>query len=321
MAVFDRTVSGYEVGLWAEATWKPAPGLVVVPGVRVDGSAMLERMTWFDPRLTARYALGEATTLKGGAGLYHQSPLLPYLTREWGNPDLHEEGAWHFMAGVERRIAGPLTADLQLYYKRLFDLALPSERVVWRDGGLVPERFANDGTGKAYGAELLLRWNPGGRFFGWLSYSLSRSVRDQKVIGGAITTTGEAYDQPHNLVALGTWELPEVWDGFAAGFRLRYASGNPYRRVVGAVYDADADLHHPIQEASLGGRVPDFFQLDVRLDKRWTWRTWILSAYLEAQNVTNRKNAEEVGYGHDYSERGWITGLPFFPSFGVRAEY
>jgi TonB family protein len=318
---FDKDVQGVEGGAWVEATWRPLGGLVVVPGLRVDRSAMLGSMTWLDPRLSARYAVRDGTTLKGGAGLYHQAPLLPYLTREWGNPELHEEGAWHSMVGVEQRVARTITADVQLYYKRLFDLALPSDRVVSRDGALVPERYANEGTGKAYGAELLVRWNPGGRFFGWLAYSLSRSVRDQKVVGGTVTTTGEAFDQPHNLVALGTWELPELWDGFAAGFRARWSSGNPYRRVVGAVYDADADQYRPVQEAALGGRVPDFFQLDVRLDKRWTHRTWILSAYLEAQNVTNRENPEEVAYNHDFSERGWMTGLPFFPSFGIRAEY
>jgi TonB family protein len=318
---FDRDVQGVEAGIWAEAIWKPLDGLVVVPGLRVDHYGLLGRMTWADPRLSARYTVRDGTTVKGGAGLYHQPPFIAYLTREWGNPELHEEGAFHSMVGLEQRIAGPLTADVQLYYKRLFDLALPSERIITRSGVLVPERYSNDGTGKAYGAELLLRWNPDGRFFGWLAYSLSRSVRDQKIVGGAVTETGEAYDQPHNLVALGTWDLPEVWDGLAAGFRGRYANGNPYRRVMGAVYDADADTYMPVQEASLGGRVPDFFQLDLRVDKRWTHRTWMLSAYLEAQNVTNRKNPEDVAYSHDYSERGWMTGLPFFPSFGIRAEY
>lgn len=318
---YDRTIQALEAGFWAEATWKPLARLVVVPGVRVDHVYFFERMTWADPRLSARYALREGTTLKGGAGLYHQAPLPPYVTREWGNPELREEGAWHFMAGLEQRVAGPLSLDLQLYYKRLFDLALPTDRVIERDGELVPERYTNDGTGKSYGAELLVRWNPGGRFFGWLAYSLSRSVRDQDVIGGTLAPSGAAFDQPHNLTALGTVELPEVWQGLSAGFRLRWATGNPYRRVVGAVYDADADRYQPVQEALLGARVPDFFQLDLRADKRWTWRTWILSAYLELQNATNRKNPEDVAYNHDYSQRGWMTGLPLFPSFGLRAEY
>ncbi len=314
-------VQAMEAGFWAEATWKPAQGLAVVPGVRVEREVLMGRMTWFDPRLSARWAIREGTALKAGAGLYHQPPQPVYLTKEWGNPDVHEEGAWHFMAGVEQKIRGPLSLDLQLYYKRLFELVLPTNAVISRDGQPVPERYTNGGTGRAYGAELLLRWNPGGRFFGWVAYSLSRSLRDQQVVGGTIMPSGDAYDQPHNLVALGTVNLPEVWDGLSAGFRVRYTSGNPYRRTVGAVYDADADLYQPVLEASAGARTPAFFQLDVRADKRWTRRTWILSAYLEVQNATNRKNPEGAAYNYDYSQQGWMTGLPLFPSFGIRAEY
>ena len=310
-----------EAGLWAEATWKPVDGLSIVPGVRVEREVLINTMHWVDPRLSARWTVREGTTLKGGAGLYHQPPLPVYLTDEWGNPDLHEEGAWHTMVGAEQRLFGPVTLDLQLYYKRLFDLALPTDAVVERDGARVPERYTNAGTGAAYGAELLLRWNPGGRFFGWLAYSLSRSVRDQDVVGGTISPGGDAFDQPHNLVALGTAELPEVWDGLSAGFRVRYSTGNPYRRVLGAVYDADGGASQPILEASASERIPAFFQLDLRVDKRWTHRSWILAAYLEVQNATNRENPEQVAYNHDYSERGWMTGLPFFPSFGIRAEY
>jgi TonB family protein len=301
-----------EAGVWTEATWKPLEGLVIVPGVRVEREDLLRVMTWVDPRLTARYTVRDGTTVKGGAGVYHQAPQPVYLTKEWGNPDLTEEGAVHYMAGLEQRIAGPVTMDLQLYYKRLFDLVLPTDTVA---------RYTNAGTGRSYGAELLLRWNPGGRFFGWLSYSLSRSERDQKVVGGTIMPSGENFDQPHNLVALGTLELPELWDGFSLGFRARYATGNPYARSVGAVYDADADRYANVQDPSSRARMPDFFQLDLRADKRWTYRTWMLSLYLEVQNATNRKNAEDVAYNYDYTQRGWATGLPLYPSFGLRAEY
>ncbi len=321
----DLRMRALDAGLWAEATWKPVDGLVVVPGIRADREAfndVARGSAWLDTRIAARFTVRDGSTVKGGAGLYHQAPEpLQYRLREWGNPDLHEEGAWQYMIGAEQRIFGPITADVQLYYKSLFDLVLPTDAVIERDGQLVEERYTNGGTGKSYGVELLVRWNPGGRFFGWLAYSLSRSVRDQKVVGGTLMPGGDAFDQPHNLVALGTMDLPEIWDGFSAGFRVRYSTGNPYRRNETAVYDADADLYLPVLEASASERMPDFFQLDLRADKRWMHRTWILSAYLEVQNVTNRKNAEGVAYDHDYSERGWVTGLPLFPSFGIRAEY
>ena len=301
-----------EAGLWAEATWKPLDGLVLVPGLRVEREVLLATMSWLDPRLSARYTVCEGTTVKGGAGVYHQPPQVVYLTKEWGNPGLHQEGAWHFMTGLEQRIRGPVSLDLQLYYKRLFDLVVPT-------GG--PERYTNGGTGRSYGAEVLVRWNPGGRFFGWLSYSLSRTERDPKVVGGTLEPGGSAYDQPHNLVALGTLELPELWNGFSVGFRARYATGNPYARTVNAVYDADADRYQAVRDPSSSARMPDFFELDLRADKRWTYQSWMLSLYLEVQNATNRKNAEAPAYNYDYTQRGWSTGLPLYPSFGIRAEY
>jgi hypothetical protein len=46
-----------EAGLWAEATWKPLEGLAIVPGVRVEREVLYNRMTWFDPRLSLRYAV------------------------------------------------------------------------------------------------------------------------------------------------------------------------------------------------------------------------------------------------------------------------
>ncbi len=316
----DRTYRTVAPGLWVEGTWKPLEGLTLVPGLRFDYDSFLGR-SWLDPRFAARYALDENTVLKGGVGLYHQTPVVQMATTEWGNPDLAEEGAIQYALGVERRIAGPVVLDVQVYLKELFDLALATDRTTVRNGQTVPLRYVNEGTGRAYGLEVLLRYDPDGRFFGWLAYSLSRAERDQQVLGGGFGAGGDAYDQPHNLIALGTLELPEIWEGLSAGARLRWSSGNPYRRVVGSVYDVDADDYQRLPLESRDLRLPDFLQLDVRVDKKWTYDEWSFSAYLDILNVTNRQNPESVDYNFDYTEEALGPGLPFFPSFGIRAEY
>ena len=317
----DRTYRSVAPGLWVEATWKPAAGLTLVPGLRFDYDSFLGR-AWLDPRLAARYAIDDDTVLKGGIGLYHQPPVVQLATTEWGNPDLAEEGAIQYAVGAERRVVGPLVLDVQVYWKELFDLALATDRTTVRGGETVPLRYVNEGTGRAYGLEVLLRYDPDGRFFGWIAYSLSRSERDQQVIGGGFgAASGDAYDQPHNLIALGTLELPEIWTGLSLGSRLRWATGNPYRRVVGSVYDVDSDSYRRLPLASRDARLPDFLQLDVRVDKKWTFDEWSLSAYLDVMNVTNRENPEGMNYNFDYTEQGLGPGLPIFPSVGIRAEY
>jgi len=318
---FDQTFNAGEAGAFVEATFEPADGLVIVPGVRADLHRTFPTLAWVDPRLAVRWQVASGTALKAAAGLYHQAPPIVYMTKEWGNPALTEEGAWQYAVGAEQRLFGKLSLDLQLYYKRLFDLALPTDATVVRDGRDVPQRFASAGTGRAYGAELLVRWDPGGRFFGWAAYSLSKTKRDQSVAGGRLLAEGDDFDQPHNLVLVGTWQLPELWDGLSAGFRARYGTGNPYERVRSAVYDADADSWTPITTGRKNDRMPDFFQLDLRVDRKWTFKTWAFTAYLELQNATNRTNAEGVAYSADYSQHGWMTGLPIFPAFGLRAEY
>ncbi len=248
---FDQTVNGYEAGVFVEASLQPVRWLRIVPGVRADMHRSLRTLSWIDPRLAVRAELDERTALKGGVGLYHQAPPVAYLTEQWGNPSLVAEGAWQYSVGLERRFLPQLSLDLELYYKRLFDLAIPSDGVVTRNGQQAPEHFRSAGSGRAYGAELLLRWDPDGRFGGWIAYSLARVRRDQSVSGDRLEQEGSAYDQPHNLVALGTVELPELWTGLSAGFRLRFTSGNPYERIQGAVYDADADRYRALATGKL----------------------------------------------------------------------
>ncbi len=310
----------WQPAVWTEAVWKPIPDLKLVPGLRLDHNSFIGA-TWVDPRFAARYTIVEGTTVKGGVGLYHQPPVDQYATEEFGNPDLAEEGSVQYAIGAEQRIWGPLSADLQLYYKDLFDLALATDRTVVRDGQVVPLRYVNEGTGRSYGAELLLRYDPDGRFFGWLAYSLSRTERDQSVIGGGMGGGGDAFDQPHNVIALGSLELPEVWEGLSFGFRLRYATGNPYRRSTGGVYDADGDEYENLPTDLREERLPDFFQLDLRLDKKWSAETWTFTLYLDVQNVTNRENIEGTQYNYDFTEMAFVPGLPIFPSLGLRFEY
>ena len=67
--------------------------------------------------------------------------------------------------------------------------------------------------------------------------------------------------------------------------------------------------------------MPPFMQLDVRIDKRFLFKSWILSIYLDVSNVTNHGNVEGYAYSYDYTRRQAVTGLPILPSVGVRASF
>lgn len=317
LARLDLDVTVVQPALWTEAVVRPIPSLSLVPGIRVDWDSYLSAI-WVDPRFATRWQVGEGTTLKGAVGIYHQPPPFQTIGPEFGNPELGPEAAVQYAVGIEQRIWKQLHLDLQLYYKDLSDLVVSSDRVVRRGGEETLELYANAGEGHAYGAELLLRYDADDRFFGWIGYSLSQSRRRNLLSEQEAPSFTE---QPHSLIAVGTLELPEILEGFSIGARLRYTSGNPYTPVAGGVYDADRDRHRRIGAEDLRSyRLPPFFQLDLRADKRWNFGTSILSLYLDVQNVTNRKNAEGLLYNYDFTEHTYLPGLPIFPSLGIRWE-
>jgi len=115
-----------------------------------------------------------------------------------------------------------------------------------------------------------------------------------------------------------SWKFARTWE---SGVRLRYATGDPYTPVVAGVFDADHDVYQPIPGATDSARVPAFVQLDVRIDHRWIFERWMLDAYLDVQNATNRANVEAVLYNFDYSRTAQVTGLPLIPSLGLKGEF
>lgn len=315
----DRSTSFYvEPGVFLEATWKPVESLSVIGGARVDYESYMKD-AWFDPRLSVLWTPVDWLTLKGGVAQYHQPPdyRLGQLSPVFGNPDLKPEGATHFTAGAETRFSEAISLDVNVYYKQLFqqvrqvltsglgsDVNIPGAET----------RFSSSGYGRAYGAELLLRHKLTKNFFGWIAYSLSRYERDG--YGGAEWSPGPL-DQPHNLIVVASYKLP--WD-ITVGGRFRFASGPLVTPIVASLYDVDGNYYYPLPGQPWSVRLPDFVQLDLRVDKRFVFDRWVLAVYLDVQNVTNAQNPEGLFYSFNYTQKAYVYGIPILPSLGIRGE-
>jgi hypothetical protein len=129
--------------------------------------------------------------------------------------------------------------------------------------------------------------------------------------------TRSEFDQTHNLNLIGAYNL-QRWT-FSG--RMRWVTGNPYTPVSGAVFDSDNDVYIPIRGSLYSQRFDDFRQLDLRIDRKFIYDTWILTAYLDILNVTNAKNSQNVEYSYDYSDSKKVRGLPILPAFGVKGEF
>ena len=323
-ATFDldnlTTTQFDNVAYWSPAGFfeleiKPVPGLLILPGVRADYFTRVHEGI-LQPRLTVRDQIRQRWTLKGGVGLFSQEPTFDETDSHFGNPKLKSERSIHYSAGVEYKPAPFLTLDATTFYKDMSHMVSPTgAQYTDAAGNLQPLRYDNKGTGRAYGLELVARHEFSHNFTGWLAYTLSRSTRRGS---GATEDRLFDFDQTHILSVLGTYTLPRNW---SVGGRFRYVTGNPTTPIVASVFNSSRDEYDPVYGKVNTARLPSFNQLDLRVDKRWVYQSWMLDFYLDVQNIYNRANPEGQGYNFDFSKTRVQQGLPILPILGVRADF
>lgn len=308
--------SSENLGLYWNNDVKLTETWTLKPGARIDTFSNVDGVM-VSPRFAIRKALTPFQSIRLASGLYFQPPTGQQTSEDVGNPDLRAPRAIHLAATYERDFregsSNGWTFSGGPFVKRFDRLVNPSTAVVDKNGSSVPEYYNNLGKGRALGLEALLRldanpWN------GWLSYTASRSTRKEP----GQSSYPAAYDQTHNINLIIGRDLPRNWR--IAG-RFRFVTGNPLTPVNGSVFDSDNDSYIPVRGPYYSTRVNSFYQLDIRVDKKWIYDRMIVTAYLDIQNVTNRKNVESVSYAYDYSKRSDVTGLPVIPSIGLKGEF
>jgi hypothetical protein len=285
-------------------------------GLRADIYHMQERLFWgLNPRFSGRWSFHKQWTLLVSSGLFHRTPDIQQWSEELGNPDIQLQAALQNAAGLEWTPFRALHIRMQLFFNYMFDRISGSGRVIESEGTLKREKYNNEGLGRAYGMELLIQLKPWKGLSGWLAYTLSRAER-----GSLAQGINRLYgsDQTHILNLLLQYELGHGWK---IGARFRLVSGRPHTPIIGGVYDADRDRYQPVYGARDSERLPMFHQLDLRIDKTWTFRTWSLGVYLDLLNVYNAQNTERYRYQYEYSSRYPIPGLPIIPAFGLKGAF
>ncbi len=289
--------------------------LLITPGLRFNFLSIPGEydIYSFDPRLSGRFAVFPTGRVKGSLGLYHQPPL-PYQSyrRDDKPVELGFERSVSGSLGWEQDIGPAIQVEVEGFYKGLDRLIVSNPNFASLDD----QFFTNDGAGRVYGIEILLRHAPHDRFFGWLSYTLSRSERrDQPADDWYVFD----YDQTHILVVTASYKLPH---DFGVSGKAEYVTGNPTTPYSLGVYDIDQDAYQAFAAGAYNSeRLPDYWAVSARFDKLFTFRSWQLSVYVDLLNLIHGTNPEFQVYNYDYTESAYIKGLPFLPSPGFEAKF
>lgn len=311
--------------VYAEMELEPAQGIRIVPGFRLDYSSASSEFT-FSPRVSSRFALKSdfpRNTLKAGVGLYQQPPAFQEAIPPLGTAGVKSNRAVHYALGMEQEITKQIDISAEGFVKQLDNLVIGN---AGQTGGSLT--YDNRGTGYAAGGEFLLRYKPDDRFFGWVAYTLSRSVRQNDPDSEEFLVS---FDQTHILTMIGSYQLGHGWE---IGARFRLVSGNIIDPIVcdpqlvgcnpnrtNALFHGSSGTYTAIPLGRNSERLPMFHSLDIRVDKKWKFKYWSFSVYLDIQNVYNNQNPEAVGYNFNYTARQYVNGLPILPSLGLRADF
>jgi TonB family protein len=282
----------------------PVSGDTPPTGVTTENTAV-------DPRLAFRYRVSPHLSTKAAFGIYHQAPEAEDLSAVFGNPTLGVSQAFHALVGATLKFDDLLSLEGVGFFSKSDDLVSRSPLGI----PLAGQALVQEKSGRAYGGQLLLRRELNKGFFGWASYSLIRSERQDHPDSAWRLFD---FDQTHVATVVASYELGA---GFEVGARFRYATGFPRTPVFTSFQGDRRVLYEPLFGAQNSIRIPAFVQADVRVSKRFTFGTVKAEVYVDVQNVTNRSNPEDIVYNYDYSKQGYITGLPILPVLGARVEW
>lgn len=327
--IIERENTYFNAGAWLRAKMRFLEGrLNISPGIRVENYS-LSSETVVDPRIVISHEVNKALTIRESLGSFHQPPSISDSL--WGNEDLESSYSIQAALGAEYKFSNVWSASTTGFYSLLHNLAIDdpnapkgalSNLTTSKLGALASSRefmakqfgtfssLLNEGSGRNMGLELMVKFI-GQRGFAWLSYTGSRAERKSHIEPDQ-GWTRYVLDQPHVLTIIGSTK----WGNWQFGARGRYASGNAFTPILGGAEGPNGQTV-PVYGEEYSERLPDFFQVDLRVDRVWQ-RPWgTINAFLDVQNVTMRVNTEGRLYEDDYESYEETEGLPLFPAFGL----
>ncbi len=305
---------GLTPGAFIQADWQPTARWLIRPGVRFDHYAYMsqtvtQRQTGFDPRISARFQIRPGLFVKGGIGVYQSPPrfLLPWPGLEGFGLDQGLNRSNQASLGTELALPWDSTLDALVYYNwlpRVSEFGIGSTQN--SDNNL---SGLSTYPGRSYGLEMIARRRLGHRLFGWLTYTLARSERQYPLAGWRAAD----FDQTQIINAVASYSLGRAW---TVSTVFHYNSGRPYTPATPTAGGGGGDFQRLPGDRNLN-RLPDFWRVDLRIEKREAFDTWYLDFYVDWLNVSLQREATSWDDRRNQPQTILIT----IPTIGLQAVF
>ena len=271
-------------------------------GVSVGGNSynsnMANPLNQFSPRLSASYAFNEYWTFNASVGRYLLQPAYTSLGYRNSagvlvnqNEQVRYTGSNQTVLGFELLPSKATKLTVEGFYKA-YDhygisvnegVSLASKGTEY--GQVGDEEIVSNGKGRAYGLEFLFKLMDQKRVNLSATYTLFKS----EFTNAAGVYQPSSWDTRHIVNVLGAYKFDK---SLTVGGRWRFVGGAPYTPVdesLSSVKDVWDIRNQPFldygqyNQARLGGS----HILDLRVDKEFYFKKWMLNVYMDVQNVYN----------------------------------
>jgi hypothetical protein len=319
----DTSFTAFRTAAYTEARYHLTPSLRITGGVRGTYYGFLDAFR-VAPRVGVRFDATTNTSVTLGYARLYQAPSYVWLVGDPDNVDqLTPIKADQAVIGLERVLREDLKLQIEGYVKLYGDYPA---RLYRPQAVLAPAGFedaTNDipfgleplesvGEGVAYGLEVYVQKRLSAiPVYGLASVALARS----EFRGLDDVTRAGAYDGRIIGNLLVGWRINRAWE---VSSKFRIASGLP---TTPFITSGPSTGHLDFSQYNAGPRLPAFHSLDIRIDRRWSFRGWQLDLYLDVQNVYGRANVSQIVWNPRIDAPEPNESLGVLPSIGVNVEF
>jgi hypothetical protein len=318
--VLNQSIHSLQGGVFVDYVCQLFDQVTVSPGIRVDHYQYNDD-TRVSPRLSVAYHFDDISTLTGSYGIYYQN--IPWIIAAQKDRfrTLKTPRADQYVLSFNRLLTESTRLTVELYDKEYMDFPMdPSQpNLFLYDQAVIEQVFLNHdnlvsaGKAQSYGIEATVQKKMADDIYGLIAGSYYRS--NYHGLDGK--KYDRVYDNKFNFAVEGGYKLNEKWE-----FSLRwlYAGGAPF-----TPFDEQASLatHKGVFDAARinAGRLPDFHSLNLRVDKRYYFKSTTLTVYLSIWNAYGRRNIAAYTWNEVkdqiMEEEMWGT----LPVFGIKYEF
>lgn len=242
--------------------------------------------------------------------------------------------AWHFQLGGEKRLNHGFAFSTDLYYRKMSNLLVFKESSVENVTSVSWQNSVARGTGRAYGAEFLLK-QESPKFGGWIAYTLAWSDRkfpaDEVNNGNRFPTR---LDRRHNVNLQFLYKFNEKWSG---SLGLVYSSGTAFNfpsqeyQIIqppgGGAPTGFNDTPVQIIDEINDRRMPAYHRMDIAFNRHFWQGETRHSLKFGFYNLYNRKNPLYFTLQDSFNDENQLSTeiiqvslLPIFPTLRYTLE-